>query len=303
MSEPATIPQIDKIAAALAAAQGELTNPPKTKTATVKRSAEKGGGHSHSYRYADLAEIIEHVRPVLAKHKLAVVQLTLAEQRNLLVTRLIHESGQYLESTYPLPSGVIAQEMGSAITYARRYSLCAILGIAADEDDDGAKAGNTEEAHEKALRDDLIERMGRASLGNHAILTYTRANNLGDGSTVEDLPVATVQKLLDTWDDVVEAIRKAKAEKPATKTAAAKPEQVEKPADKPAPTALDGINKALAALMERDGITPDQLRAYYSGAGHFPATVEPSKLPESYIKALTTDVNWSKAVSKMKETK
>lgn len=295
MNEPATnLPAFDEIAAALAKAQAKMTNPPKNRTGQCR------GG---KYRYSDLATVIDHTRAAMAEFGLSVSQLTVyGESRNTLVTRLLHCSGQYLEATYPLPVGAAAQEMGSAITYARRYSLCAILGIAADEDDDGAKAGHTEEGNEKAVRDELIERMGMASLGNHAILTYTRANNLGDGSTVEDLSLETVKKLLEAWDAVVEAIRKAKAEKPASKPAVTKP--VETPPPPPPPAAnLDGISKALAALMTRDGITVDQLRAYYSGAGHFPNTVEPAKLPEDYIKALTTEANWKKAVIKMKETK
>lgn len=293
MSEPATnLPAFDAIAAALAKAQAKMTNPPKNRTGQCR------GG---KYRYSDLATVIDHTRAAMAEFGLSVSQLTVyGESRNTLVTRLLHSSGQYLEATYPLPVGAAAQEMGSAITYARRYSLCAILGIAADEDDDGAKASGTEAGHEKAVRDELVERMGMASLGNHAILTYTRTNNLGDGSTVEDLSLETVKKLLDTWDAVVEAIRKAKAEKPASKPVVTKPVETPPPA---ADTNLDGISKALAALMTRDGITPEQLRAYYSGAGHFPNTFDPAKLPEDYIKALTTETNWKKAVSKMKETK
>jgi hypothetical protein len=123
---------IGNLAAALAAAQGELPAPKKTKTA-------KAG--QYSYQYADLADVIDVSKAILAKHSLAVSQPTAMTANGLvLVTRLMHKSGESIESTYPLPSVGKPQEMGSALTYARRYCYCAILGIAADVDDDGAAA-------------------------------------------------------------------------------------------------------------------------------------------------------------------
>lgn len=114
---------------ALVAALGELTNPVKDKTANL-------GGYS--YRYADLATIIDHVRPVLAKHDLAVTQNVTVEEGKLEVwTYIHHASGEVL--TYGAivgRAGSSWQELGSAVTYARRYALAAALGIAPDEDTD-----------------------------------------------------------------------------------------------------------------------------------------------------------------------
>jgi len=292
-------PPIDKIAAALAGAQGELTNPPKTKTANLGK---------YKYRYADLAEIIEHVRPVLAKHSLAVVQLTVADARNVLVTRLMHESGQYLEATYPLPAQAAAQDMGSAITYARRYSLCAILGIAADEDDDGERAVKGESNREAVARDELIEQMGRASLGNAAILGYTRTHDLGDGKTVDDLPLESVKKLLADWPAVIEACQQAReAKKPAASKQAPLSKAEQPPPNPTTPPAdvgddLAGIDPTLAALMREHGVTAAMLKTYYVSQGHLPASVNPNKLPATYVKAITAAGNWTKAIAKMKET-
>jgi hypothetical protein len=87
--------------------------------------------------------VIDVSKAILAKHALAVSQPTMVTANGLvLVTRLMHKSGEFIESSYPLPSGGKPQEMGSALTYARRYCYCAILGIAADSDDDGAAAQN-----------------------------------------------------------------------------------------------------------------------------------------------------------------
>jgi hypothetical protein len=150
-----------KVAAAFVAAQAELTNPPK------KSKANTG---TYSYTYADLPAIIDHVRPVLAKHGLGISQDVLMEDGRLLIrTRIIHSSGECLEFG-PLAGSVGGewQKVGSGITYARRYALAAALGIAADEDDDAAtaappssastKKGKTLRAVEKAADEEDIRR-------------------------------------------------------------------------------------------------------------------------------------------------
>lgn len=128
-------PKYLTVHAAFVAAQAELTNPHKDKTANIKAG--------FSYTYADLATILDHVRPVLARHGLAVSQnVTEADGGRLAVsTTLVHDSGEVL-TFGPLvgDSGRDWQGLGSAITYARRYALCAALGIAADDDDDAQTA-------------------------------------------------------------------------------------------------------------------------------------------------------------------
>jgi hypothetical protein len=135
-----TSEQLNEYGAAWVAFQGEITNPIKNRTVTVEH---KSGGGRHSYSYAELPDIIDLVRPVLAKHGLGVTQDASSEADGTIavITRCFHTSGQWVESDpYRLPAGQDAQSAGSAVTYARRYSLCAFLGIAADADDDGAKA-------------------------------------------------------------------------------------------------------------------------------------------------------------------
>lgn len=119
---------------ALVAAVGELTNPPKKSKANL--------GHGKPYEYADLALILNHVRPILHKHGFALMQDVTQDDGRLSVTTVLHHtSGESLRFG-PLagPGGSKWQDLGSAITYARRYALCAALGIAGDEDDDGASA-------------------------------------------------------------------------------------------------------------------------------------------------------------------
>lgn len=115
----------------MAKAQAEMSN------ATLN----KVNPHFKS-KYADLAGIRDTVTPVLSKHGLSIVQFTqLTNIGFCLITRLLHESGQYIEGQYPLPELLDKpQAMGSAVTYARRYTLSAMCGIAAEEDDDGEAA-------------------------------------------------------------------------------------------------------------------------------------------------------------------
>jgi len=125
-----TSENIDQLATALAAAQAEMKN----------AKLNKVNPHFKS-KYADLAEIRDTVTPALSKNGIAVVQGTDAVETGILVvTRLVHKSGQWIESRFPIAYDK-PQTMGSAYTYAKRYSLAAICNIAADEDDD-ANAAN-----------------------------------------------------------------------------------------------------------------------------------------------------------------
>ena len=121
------------ISAALAAAQGELTNARKTKTA-------KAG--SYSYGYAPLEEVLDTIRKPLSDNHLAITQDCRRDTAGTTVlTRLLHDSGEWIEyGPLTIESGPDAQAVGGAITYARRYAILSALGIAADDDDDGAGA-------------------------------------------------------------------------------------------------------------------------------------------------------------------
>jgi hypothetical protein len=131
-------PDIAQIAPALVKALGELSDVPKGREAKIPTKT----GASYGYKYADLADTLSMVRPVLARHGLAVTQTASNPDGDTvaITTTLLHSSGEWM-SFHPLllPNGRTAQETGSAITYGRRYSLLAVLGLAA-EDDDGASA-------------------------------------------------------------------------------------------------------------------------------------------------------------------
>jgi len=127
--------QTDKINAALSKAQGSFE--PLIQNQTVKYGAT-------NFAFADLPGTLENVQKPLAENGLAIVQTTqMGEGSFFLETLLVHSSGQFYRAVYPLPLNAKPQDMGSAITYARRYTLCAILGRAGEQDDDGQRAGDT----------------------------------------------------------------------------------------------------------------------------------------------------------------
>jgi hypothetical protein len=126
------------LAAALAAAQGELRNPEKGKTAKVKGKTKTGQNYEYEFKYADIGDVLEAVLPVLSRHGLALVQPTrIGDGAIFITTRLLHTSGEALESDYPVCSlNGEHQKMGAAMTYARRYALTSLLGVSAVEDTD-----------------------------------------------------------------------------------------------------------------------------------------------------------------------
>lgn len=123
---------IATLAPALVAAQAELDH------------AVKGSQNPHlRNRYADLAAVIDAVRPVFAKHGLGFIQSpSFADGLVSVTTRLFHTSGEWMEGTLSSPvSKQDAQGVGSAITYCRRYSLAAMSGISQADDDGEAAVG------------------------------------------------------------------------------------------------------------------------------------------------------------------
>lgn len=164
---------VGKLAAALAAVQAELPRVRKDQTATVPTKA----GGQYSYTYADLADVSAAVLPLLGKHGLAFTAWpTLTEDRKGFVLRyeLLHESDERITGEYPLSMGVGAQALGSEITYARRYALCAVTGISPDDDDDaaGAEAAAAAERADRRAQAAAVaeqEQAQAASELNHAV--------------------------------------------------------------------------------------------------------------------------------------
>ena len=124
------------LAAALAKAQSELVNPEKSLTAII-RTGRPGEGE-RSFRYAPLSSGLDIVRKTLGQHEIATVQTTAIEGGVVnLTTMLAHASGEWIASDWPVcPVAETAnpQRMGAALTYARRYALFTLVGIAGEDD-------------------------------------------------------------------------------------------------------------------------------------------------------------------------
>ena len=132
---------IGTVAAALAKAQAELTNPEKSLVATI-RTDGPGRGVERSFRYAPLSSGLEIVRKTLSQHEIATVQTTAVDQAAgiiTLTTVLAHSSGEWIASDWPvcaISETATPHRMGAALTYARRYALFTLVGIAGEDDID-----------------------------------------------------------------------------------------------------------------------------------------------------------------------
>lgn len=145
---------LNELAGSLAKAQGAFTAAEREHTARV--NSKKGEGSSYSYNYADLAAYLDVCREPLASNGLAIIQSVKAEGTKATVTTtILHASGQWYESdplTLECASDGLpaAQAIGSIITYARRYSLSATIGMASEADDDAnSGSGNNAETGRK----------------------------------------------------------------------------------------------------------------------------------------------------------
>ena len=126
------------LASALAKAQAALVNPEKSLTATI-RPGRPGEGE-RSFRYAPLSSGLDIVRKTLGQHEIATVQTTAIDNVSGMVsltTMLAHASGEWIASDWPvcqLSETSVPRRMGAALTYARRYSLFTMVGIAGEDD-------------------------------------------------------------------------------------------------------------------------------------------------------------------------
>lgn len=118
--------EINEISAALSAFQGEVEQPSLNKENPNFKS-----------RYVDLSGVLKAAQKTMSKHGLSVAQII---DGGDIITLLSHKSGQWFKSVCPIGSYKNQQDRGSAITYTKRYAICALLGIAADTDDDGNSA-------------------------------------------------------------------------------------------------------------------------------------------------------------------
>src|ERR1700733_12621767 len=131
---------IASLASALAKAQIELSNPEKSLIGSI--GSQTGNGSERLFRYASLASGLDFVRKTLGQHEIATVQTTSVDQTAGIVnltTLLAHASGEWIASDWPICAvneTATPHRMGAALTYARRYALFTLVGIAGEDDID-----------------------------------------------------------------------------------------------------------------------------------------------------------------------
>jgi hypothetical protein len=193
----------DTLAAALTAVQANLPMVGKDQKATVK--SDKG---SYTYKYANLASVSAAILPLLSAHGLAWTTLPTFDEAGRFVLRyeLRHVAGESLTGSYPLPNTARPQEMGSAITYARRYALCAVTGVAPEEDDDNASIAERSAAQReereyttRQLKEDIwAEAKARGWIGEDQSFDELSADftTWNQGGQIEDSDEMTLRKYL-----------------------------------------------------------------------------------------------------------
>jgi len=228
MSEPSGL------FAALAALQADLPRIGKGNTADVTNAQ---GKKLYSYKFADLADVSQAIMPKLGKVGLAFTSKpTLVDGQFVLVYKLTHVSGETDEGMYPLPANGTPQAIGGAITYARRYCLCAVTGIAPDGDDDDARAA--EDNHRQSAAD-AFERAAPAQQPRRAERMASVPDNdpwYGDAPPVAGLDA-----------DGNEQRPAAEAAKPAPRPRVTRPEAAETD-----PVWLDLMHQEIAQIKTRE---------------------------------------------------
>lgn len=202
---------INELAGALSKAQGEMQAAIKDKINPFFKSS-----------YADLGSVWDAARPVLSKHGLCVMQtthITADGAKIVMVTTLAHTSGQWMKSFLPLnPSKNDSQGIGAALTYLRRYSLSAIVGVVCDNDDDGETAVGRGKNQDKqnsgenrqALgteQEEIIEKIGKAQItaltnliqkldeeSNKSFLDWIKRTF--NAPSLQDIPITSFEKCM-----------------------------------------------------------------------------------------------------------
>lgn len=204
MDENTGTPELNK---ALAAVQAKLPKIEKGQEGKVEGVNKDGKRYSYSYKYADLADLSAVVLPLLGQHGLAFISLPglSAEGKFGLAYALLHDSGEERGGFYPITPGT-AQQNGSSITYARRYCLGAVTGIAPAEDDDGATANEAHGGGEEDWRNSEPVNRPRSANGQGAGDPFA-ADEWAEQALQRALALSDAGAARELWREVTEAAK------------------------------------------------------------------------------------------------
>jgi hypothetical protein len=193
------------LAAALAKAQAELVNPEKSLTGMIRSAGP--GETQRTFRYAPLSSGLDIVRKTLGQHEIATMQTTAIDQVSgfvNLTTVLAHASGEWIASDWPVcPIADVAspQRMGAALTYARRYALFTLVGIAGEDDLDAPDVaacgqGTRGDVEARAARPPAVPgQSGNGRLGGATKRNYSVVLDVDQSAALRDKLLAEIESL------------------------------------------------------------------------------------------------------------
>jgi ERF superfamily len=193
------------LAAALAKAQAELTNPEKSLVATIRPNGP--GEAERSFRYAPLSSGLDIVRKSLGQHEIATLQTTAIDQSAGIVnltTVLAHSSGEWIASDWPvctISETATPHRMGAALTYARRYALFTLVGIAGEDDIDAPDL-NTPTPYVPTATKAASNRHARSN-GNQSIPSRGSSQSVSNTAT----PILDAERSATLRDQLVGQLR------------------------------------------------------------------------------------------------
>lgn len=210
---------ITKIAPALAKAWGEINNPKHNKKVVVKT---KSGGQ-YTFEYTDLGGVLDEVKPVFKKNEITILQGAYTEEVNgkniiFVDTTFLHGSGEWIKSN-PLKmlANANIQDLGGQITYLKRYSLSAMLGVATEKDDDanGSLQNDLEEMKQPPENAITQEQVGQLKA---KVMQFAQARNQTEQAVYDVLKISDITQLnrvqalsaikqIDIWLDGVKKER------------------------------------------------------------------------------------------------
>ena len=195
--------RIGAIAAALARAQAELANPEKNLIAVIRSPFPREG--DRTFRYASLASGLDVIRKTLSQQEIATVQTTRIVQATgqiHLTTLLAHASGEWISSDWPVCASKEVEaphRMGAALTYARRYALFALVGIAGEDDLDAPDAiAGPPAAAETQVTSTSKGKPSKGQLNRPAVLSPPQSADLRNHLLAQLSPLSSSDDLL-TW--------------------------------------------------------------------------------------------------------
>jgi hypothetical protein len=216
--------QIGALAAALARAQGELTNPEKTLTATIRSPFPRE--EDRTFRYASLASGLDIVRKILSQQEIATVQTTRLEAATgqvYLTTLLAHSSGEWISSDWPVGASKdtdAPHRMGAALTYARRYALFALVGIAGEDDIDAPDTTTCAPPSEPQAISGRNTKAGKHILNRPAVFSPSASSELRE-RLLKELDAIQCEEQLLRWAKATLALKNTLVEPDASLVEAA----------------------------------------------------------------------------------